>query len=62
VAGGEIGAHRAGFAQLFLVVDGLGWVADVDGVRCPLQTGQGAVIARGEVHGKGSEAGCSGRI
>ena len=32
-AGGCIGAHPAGFGQLFLVVAGSGWVAGADGVR-----------------------------
>lgn len=58
-AGGEIGPHPAGIGQLFLVVVGSGWVAGADGVRRPLRAGQGAVIARGEVHAKGSDAGCS---
>ena len=57
--GGEIGPHPAGFGQLFLVVAGEGWVAGADGMRCCVRAGQGAVIARGEVHAKGSEAGCS---
>lgn len=58
-AGGEIGAHPAGFGQLFLVVAGTGWVAGADGVRRTVRAGQGAVIARGEVHAKGSASGCS---
>lgn len=58
-AGGEIGPHPAGFGQLFLVVDGVGWVAGADGVRHPVRAGQGAVIARGEVHAKGSAGGCT---
>ena len=56
-AGGEIGPHPAGFGQLFLVIAGEGWVAGDDGVRHAVRAGQGAVIARGEVHAKGSEAG-----
>jgi quercetin dioxygenase-like cupin family protein len=58
-AGGEIGPHPAGIGQLFLVVAGSGWVAGADGLRRPLRAGQGAVIARGELHAKGSDAGCS---
>ena len=58
-ADGEIGPHPAGFGQLFLVVSGEAWVAGGDGVRHPVRAGQGAVIARGEVHGKGSEVGCT---
>jgi quercetin dioxygenase-like cupin family protein len=57
--GGEIGAHPAAFGQLFLVVTGSGWVAGADGVRHDLPAGQGAVLARGEVHAKGSATGCS---
>jgi quercetin dioxygenase-like cupin family protein len=57
-AGGEIGPHPAGFGQLFLVVAGEAWVAGFDGVRRVVRAGQGAVIARGEVHAKGSETGC----
>ncbi len=55
--GGSIGPHPAGFAQLFLVVDGSGWVAGTDGVRTPLGAGQGAYFAPGEVHSKGSDPG-----
>lgn len=57
--GGEIGAHPAGFGQLFLIVAGSGWVAGADGVRHAVRAGQGAVIARGEVHAKGSGVGCT---
>lgn len=56
-AGGEIGAHEAGFAQLFLVVAGSGWVSGPDGVRETLSEGQGAFITRGELHAKGSASG-----
>jgi quercetin dioxygenase-like cupin family protein len=58
-AGGEIGPHPAGYGQLFLVVAGEGWVAGADGVRRAVRAGQGAVIARGEVHAKGSDVGLS---
>ena len=57
--GGEIGSHPAGFGQLFLVVSGEGWVASGDGVRHAVRAGQGAQIARGEIHAKGSETGCT---
>jgi hypothetical protein len=56
-AGGCIGAHPAGFGQLFLVVAGSGWVAGADGVRIEVSAGQGAYIERGEYHSKGSESG-----
>jgi quercetin dioxygenase-like cupin family protein len=56
-AGGEIGPHPAGFDQLFLVVQGSGWVAGQDGLRQSLGTFQGVFIPRGEVHSKGSASG-----
>lgn len=55
--GGGIGPHEAAFGQLFLVVAGTGWVSGGDGVRQPLGVGRGALIARGEVHAKGSDTG-----
>jgi quercetin dioxygenase-like cupin family protein len=58
-AGGEIGPHPAGFAQLYCVVTGSGWVAGADGVRHELRAGQAAVIVRGEIHAKGSVTGSS---
>ena len=55
--GGHIGQHPAGFGQLFCAVLGAGWVAGADGVRHEVRAGQAAVIARGEVHAKGSDTG-----
>jgi quercetin dioxygenase-like cupin family protein len=57
--GGEIGRHPAGFGQLFPIVAGEGWVAGGDGVRHALRAGHRAAIARGELHAKGSDSGCS---
>lgn len=57
--GGEIGAHPAGFGQLFLVVEGQAWAAGADGLRVSLRAGQGAYFARGEIHSKGSDAGAT---
>jgi quercetin dioxygenase-like cupin family protein len=55
--GAEIGAHRAGFDQLFLVVEGEAWAAGEDGRHVRLRAGQGAQFARGETHSKGSDEG-----
>lgn len=55
--GGVIGAHEAGFDQLFVPVHGGGWAAGADGVRRWIGVGEAAVIRRGEVHAKGSETG-----
>ncbi len=54
---GSIGRHRAGFAQLFVVASGTGWVEGNDGVRVELAEGQAAWFARGEMHAKGSNQG-----
>jgi quercetin dioxygenase-like cupin family protein len=48
--GGIIGAHPAVGDQLFLVIAGSGWVAGADGIRHPVQAGQGVRWAAGEVH------------
>ena len=56
-AGGSIGEHPAGYGQLFLVVEGSGWVAGSDGARVNLTAGQGAFISPGERHSKGSDTG-----
>ena len=54
---GRIGRHPTGFAQLFLVVEGRGWVEGEDGARRELAAGQGAWFALGEHHAKGSDHG-----
>ena len=54
---GQIGEHPTGFAQLFLIVRGEGWVMGADGRRTDLATGQGAFFDPGERHAKGSDTG-----
>lgn len=53
--GGIIGAHPATADQLFLVIGGSGWVAGADGIRHPIQAGQGAHWGAGEVHASGTD-------
>ena len=55
--GGEIGPHVAGFGQLFVCLEGSGWVCSADGERVSLSRGQVAYFARGERHSKGSTDG-----
>lgn len=55
--GGVIGPHPTGCDQLFLVVEGTGWIAGPDGQRRPLSSGQGVHLERGEQHSKGSDEG-----
>ena len=55
-AGGEIGEHETGFGQLFVVVDGSGWVL-CGSDRYEVESGEAVFIPRGVVHAKGSESG-----
>lgn len=55
--GGTIGPHPAGFDQLFLVVQGSGWVAGSDGICQSVGTNCGAFVSKGEVHSKGTVSG-----
>ena len=47
--GGSVGAHPAGYGQLFLVVEGQAWAAGADGARVPLSAGEGAYFSPGEL-------------
>ena len=58
-AGGRIGEHPTGFGQLFLVIEGRGWVEGEEGRRVELAAGQGAWFRRGERHAKGSDHGAT---
>ena len=53
----EIGPHPTGFCQLFLVVNGSGWVASENGERVEVVAGEGAYFEKGELHSKGSVSG-----
>jgi quercetin dioxygenase-like cupin family protein len=56
-AGGKVGRHPAGPAQLFMVVAGAGWVEGENGVRRSVKIGEAAFFSPGEVHAKGSDSG-----
>ena len=53
--GGTIGTHPATGDQLFLVIAGSGWAAGADGIRHPIQAGQGVHWTAGEVHTSGTD-------
>ncbi len=55
-AGGEIGEHETGFGQLFVVVDGAGWVVSGPD-RHEVGLGDAVFLPRGVMHAKGSETG-----
>ena len=55
-ADGEIGEHETGFGQLFVVIDGAGWVVSGD-ERHDVEVGDAVFLPRGVVHAKGSATG-----
>jgi hypothetical protein len=55
--GGLIGTHPATETQLFLVVDGEGWIAGPDGERMPITAGWGVRWDAGEIHTSGTRTG-----
>lgn len=54
--GGEIGEHETGFGQLFIVIDGSGWVQS-GADRHEVTAGEAFFLPRGVQHSKGSKAG-----
>jgi quercetin dioxygenase-like cupin family protein len=49
--------HTAGRPQLFVVIDGDGWVSGDDGARAAIRTGEAAFWGPGELHESGSDEG-----
>ncbi len=56
-AGGVVGSHQAACPQLFLVVQGEGWVRGEEPEHTLIHTGQAAYWEAGEWHESGSAAG-----
>lgn len=56
-AGGLVGYHPASDYQLFVVMQGEGWVRAGDGERAPLRRGQAAYWSPGEYHAAGTDTG-----
>jgi len=59
---GMIGYHQATVPQLFLILQGEGWVRGENPERMPIQTGQGAYWEEGEGHEAGTETGMTAII
>ncbi len=59
---GLIGYHQATSPQLFLVVQGKGWVRGESPNRTPIQAGQAAYWEEGEWHESGTEVGMTAII
>ncbi len=56
-AGGHLGRHPATLSQLFLVLDGSGWVSGEDAIPVPIQSGSAALWDAGEEHASGTDSG-----
>jgi quercetin dioxygenase-like cupin family protein len=61
-ANGVIGHHQATIPQLFLVVQGQGWVRGESLERILIETGQAAYWEKGEWHESGTETGLTAVI
>lgn len=55
--GGVVGRHPAVVPQLFVIVQGSGWVSGADGEREPIAAGEAVLWESGEEHESGSEEG-----
>ncbi|MGY1701767.1 cupin domain-containing protein [Geodermatophilus sp. SYSU D00766] len=55
--GGSIGRHPTRLWQLFLVVEGGGWVSGADGARRAVGAGEAALWEPGEEHASGTDDG-----
>jgi quercetin dioxygenase-like cupin family protein len=56
-AGGVLGRHPASVGQIFVVVEGEGWVRGPDGERVPVTAGKAVYWEAGEEHESGSDSG-----
>jgi len=54
---GTVGYHEAPIPQLFIVVEGEGWVTGENQKRIPIKRGEAALWEKGEWHMSGSEEG-----
>ncbi len=54
---GRVGYHQAVGPQLFLVMQGSGWVRDASAERTPISAGMAAFWSDAEWHESGSESG-----
>ena len=60
--GGVVGRHPAAVAQLFVVVEGSGWVSGGGGEREPIAAGEAVLWEEGEEHESGSEGGMTALV
>lgn len=61
-AGGVLGEHEAPTPQLFIVVDGAGWVSSADGEQREVSAGIAILWSKGELHTSGTATGMTAVI
>jgi len=59
---GVVGMHEAPVPQLFIVIQGEGWVCGEDGKRVEMKTGDGVLWQQGEPHESGSTTGLTALV
>lgn len=60
--GGTLGYHEATVPQLFILVQGDGWIEGENGKRVMLHCGEGVFWEKGEGHSSGSENGLTALV
>ncbi|PKG23468.1 cupin domain-containing protein [Niallia nealsonii] len=59
---GKVGYHQAPVAQLYIVVEGEGWIEGEDKKRIMLKSGEGVFWEEGEGHASGSDGGMTALV
>lgn len=60
--GGVVGMHEAPVPQLFIVIQGEGWVCGADREQILLNAGEGVLWQTGQAHESGSDTGLTALI
>ncbi len=60
--GGVLGRHLAAADQLFVIVEGEGWVSGADDSRIRVEAGAAVFWATGEEHESGTDAGMTALV
>lgn len=60
--GGVLGEHEAPTPQLFIVIDGSGWVSSEDGEPRDVSAGMAILWSKGERHASGTSTGMTAII
>jgi len=60
--GGVVGMHEAPVPQLFIVIQGEGWICGEDKEKVIIKTGDGVLWQTGEAHESGSETGLTALV